>query len=260
MLDHALIAIDFSPASELLLKRAAALQALGTRRITLVHVLSSRYPQAPAETHRSHYEQRLAEMSAALKAAGFEARAQLRSGEPAAEILAAVAESAASFLLVASHGQGPVGRLLLGSTAHELIRMATCPLWLEPVGAVPAGAVASALLATDGSAAAAGAEAMLAGLAARVQRCIALAVVADPTDMPAFLKSLTARIAGLEIQLGSGPAAPAIIAAAEREQADLVIVGRRGRNRSKELLLGSTAEAVCQRSQRPVLLVPAAAD
>ncbi len=36
----------------------------------------------------------------------------------------------------------------------------------------------------------------------------------------------------------------------------LVIVGKRGRSALKDLLLGSTAEAVCRHGQRPVLLVP----
>ncbi|EWH01541.1 hypothetical protein Q427_13415 [Halomonas sp. BC04] len=48
----------------------------------------------------------------------------------------------------------------------------------------------------------------------------------------------------------------AIVKEAMREQADLIVIGKRGRNRIQEFLLGSTAEAIARDAHCPVLMVP----
>ncbi|MDZ7852446.1 MAG: hypothetical protein U5L98_07300 [Halomonas sp.] len=61
MFKHILVAVDFSPALPLLQERLKTLTAWGTERVTLLYVLSSRYPATPEETHRPHYQAKLAE-------------------------------------------------------------------------------------------------------------------------------------------------------------------------------------------------------
>jgi len=53
-----------------------------------------------------------------------------------------------------------------------------------------------------------------------------------------------------------GPPAPAIMAAAEKEAADLVVTGRRGRGGFAELLLGSTSHHLSHHLDRPLVIVP----
>lgn len=48
----------------------------------------------------------------------------------------------------------------------------------------------------------------------------------------------------------------AIIEAAKEEQADLVVVGRRGRGGFAELLLGGTSYALTHHLDRPLLIIP----
>lgn len=48
----------------------------------------------------------------------------------------------------------------------------------------------------------------------------------------------------------------ALIAAAEDEGAELIVVGRRGSGGYPDLLLGSTSEALVQQALRPVVVVP----
>lgn len=52
-----------------------------------------------------------------------------------------------------------------------------------------------------------------------------------------------------------GRAASVVGAVANRENADIVVVGRRGRGGVKELLLGSVSHALVLHSERPVLVI-----
>lgn len=59
----------------------------------------------------------------------------------------------------------------------------------------------------------------------------------------------------VKVRLAIGPAAPAIVKAARRERAGLVVVGTHGRTGLSRLLLGSVAERVVRTSPCPVLTV-----
>jgi universal stress protein E len=52
----------------------------------------------------------------------------LRVGSPAREIIAAAADGAADLIVMATHGRGEVHRLLVGSVADKVIRLAPCPV------------------------------------------------------------------------------------------------------------------------------------
>jgi nucleotide-binding universal stress UspA family protein len=67
---------------------------------------------------------------------------------------------------------------------------------------------------------------------------------------------LTAASVPFRVVLKEGGAALTIIQAAEAENADLVVAGRRGRGGFAELLLGSTSHALSHHLHRPLLIVP----
>lgn len=58
-----------------------------------------------------------------------------------------------------------------------------------------------------------------------------------------------------QVQLDRGQLLVAVTDAAERLDADLLVVGARGDSGLRDLLLGSTAERLAQRSRRPLLVV-----
>jgi nucleotide-binding universal stress UspA family protein len=62
------------------------------------------------------------------------------------------------------------------------------------------------------------------------------------------------RIAGIEIHHGN-PAAE-ILKAADRQNADLIVLGSHGKGALKYAFLGSVAEKVLRKSHRPVVVVP----
>jgi nucleotide-binding universal stress UspA family protein len=59
---------------------------------------------------------------------GCKVHTELRTGAPSREILAAAKEYEADLVVIANHGHGNIHRLLIGSVADRVIRMAPCPV------------------------------------------------------------------------------------------------------------------------------------
>jgi len=60
------------------------------------------------------------------RGAGIKVRTLLRVGAPHVEILDAAMDEGATLVLLATHGRGEIHRLLVGSVADKVIRMAPC--------------------------------------------------------------------------------------------------------------------------------------
>jgi nucleotide-binding universal stress UspA family protein len=61
----------------------------------------------------------------------------------------------------------------------------------------------------------------------------------------------------IDILVGAGPVAAAIIAAAEQERIDLIAMATHGRSGMQRVVYGSVAEQVLHSSSKPILLVRA---
>lgn len=268
MFAHVLIAVDFSSATLRLIARLGAIRTLGVKEVTLVHVLSTRYPSAPAETHRAEYEDRLRQIAGEIDPA-ITVHTRIETGEPGYALMQTAGAIGADLILAGKRGMSRWRELFLGSTALDLARLTDRPLWLEPIG--PDGEPASTpplrsiLLATDCSDSAKPAEAMFMQLASAFERARAIHVVAssdddekrqETSDAEQALAAIAAEVDGLETTVVAGDPPVVIAQAADRDDIDLIVVGKRGRSSIQDLLLGSTAEAVCRRSQRSVLLAP----
>ena len=71
---------------------------------------------------------KLEELASAARATGCKVRTMLRVGVPYREVVAAAKDEHADLVLLATHGHGQIHRLLVGSVADRVIRMAPCPV------------------------------------------------------------------------------------------------------------------------------------
>jgi len=191
----------------------------------------------------------------------------------AVDVLSAESKSA-DILVVGATGAGRIEDALLGSTAHVLARTSACPLALVPFGE-PRAKMDRIVVGTDGSE---HSDAALDwAVDEAVRRDAELVVVHtwfypygvsafgsfemhDRTRVDASLvlgtavdrcrERTTVTVRG---ELVEDSAAPALIA--EASQADLIVVGSRGRGRFRRLLFGSVARAVAEHSPCPVVIV-----
>jgi nucleotide-binding universal stress UspA family protein len=132
MIEHILAAIDFSPSWHQSRVCLASLRVWGMKRVTLVYVMSTRYPAAPEERHRDHYETRLKAIASELAELGVDADWQIRTGEPASEIISAARSSQVGLILIGKRSRSGSASLLLGSTADEVCRRSPIPVLVLP--------------------------------------------------------------------------------------------------------------------------------
>ena len=139
-LNKILVPTDFSDASAAALKYACELADSMHAEVCVLHVLENPYPLAayteyytpPQEFFVKREEQARMLLDAQLtpeQKERYHAEMILRHGEPVREILQYLHEHGAVHLVVmATHGRGGVARLMVGSVADKLVRMAPCPV------------------------------------------------------------------------------------------------------------------------------------
>ncbi len=213
-------------------------------------------------------------------------------GRPASAILDRAREFGADLVIVGSRGHGQITSLLLGSVATEVADHAACPVLVARDATMR-----RIVLATDDSAASRAAEAIVARWPIFVGSTVRVMSVADVTPpwkvaapwtsaiapsmhgqvIDAYIAELASakeghrliaeaaatrlRAAGhrAEGEMRAGDAAAEIIGAAEEIQADLIVIGSRGRSGLTRLLLGSVARNVLSGSAASVLITREAA-
>jgi nucleotide-binding universal stress UspA family protein len=129
-------ATDLSPTS----RRAAGLAGRWLRagdELHLVHVADSgrrRAPSAPPPSDASTAAQRLSSFGAELGvAAGVRVECIELLDHPARALLDYARRIDADLITLGSHGYGVVKRMILGSVASKVIRLATCAVLVAPI-------------------------------------------------------------------------------------------------------------------------------
>lgn len=269
--EHMLVAVDFSPSGARLHEQLSRLRVLGCRRLTLAHVIASSYGRVPDPGGRDHYRRKLEVLAESLRGVDIEVATEVGVGPVAGELLRVARGHGAGVILAGSHGHSTLRDLFLGSTVLDLLRHADLPILLAPTDPsvmLPTTALCRPLLATDGSSAAGAAEETFLTLLSHCHRGVVVSVGQwdDRLEYDSQRAAIESHIEGLAqrapepgfdaVILGQGKPSEAISRVASERDVDLIIVGKRGGNPVTDLLLGSTAEAVCRHARRLVLIVP----
>lgn len=83
---------------------------------------------AARETVRGAAERDLAAKAEELRATGARVETILTVGAPYDDVVRLAGEIPADLIVLATHGRGAIGHLLLGSTAERVVRLAPCPV------------------------------------------------------------------------------------------------------------------------------------
>jgi len=218
---------------------------------------------------------------------GPRTEAKLLEGRPWEEIIVAATEAQAWMIVVGSHGaagpltvtRGELTEHVLGTTADRVVRHAPCPVLVAPRESAKHPRLTDGrwLVAVDFSESSRAAL-RLAGELAKACRAelvpfhVVVDVAANPSsddplrlaraaDDPialehaAELRELVREELGadLDVQVALGRPSEAIALAADVLEANLIVMGTRGRTGLAHLLLGSVVERTLRRAHVPVL-------
>jgi nucleotide-binding universal stress UspA family protein len=294
---HAIVALDLSEASELILDCVPHLKKFGTEKITLITVVPVPYTGMRSEFSTDEERGRLKEYKKKLEEAGFEVRFEIRSGThfyPPTEILAEADECGADYVVIANRGHSKVQELLLGSTASELLQRSPLPVYLinvevewhdddtdkrKLVLSQAAGkSLDHILFATDFSETAERAFNVVKffegqGLVKKLSMIHVQGHHYMALNDPATFEEVTRRNREqldkvrnslsdhtrneTDIIVTFGTPAKEIVSAAEEKGATMIVMGSQGRGFIEKFFIGGVSTQVTRISSLPVLLIPA---
>jgi len=297
---HALVALDQSEASDLIVNSLSSFKKFGTKKVTLVTVVSVPFTGRKTEFNTEKYTEQLKEYKKKLEAEDLIVETELRSGTyyyPPTEILTAADEHDADFVIIGSRGQSKVEEMLLGSTASEVLQRSRLPVFLINIDMEWIdeeaddrrlvmtqsidGALKHVLHATDFSDTADRAFDVVKALdeEGKIEKVSLIHVQghhAIALKDPASYETLTERskehlqdmrnelsdkIRSIsELIITFGTPGKEIISAIEDNGVTLVVMGSQGKGFVHEFFLGGVSTQVTRFSKVPVLLVPAKRD
>lgn len=273
-----LVATDFSDSGKEAVATAVSLAKRAKGTLAAVSAVE-RPPMFPHSFHERHSEdpdelwsrQARTSMNALVKRLRRqlpETRGFVRVGTPWREIVALARELRVDGIVVGSRGLTALQRLLLGSTAENVVRHATCPVLVVRNG--PLKRIRKVLLPVDWDEGSKALVRYAVERAGKDVKILAIHAIGFPRliepefadalseDAPSsrklrkFLDRLGAK--GVSAKVVLGEPSEAILDAAT--DFDLVLIATRGRKGAARAVLGSVAEKVVRRADGPVLVVP----
>ena len=240
--------------------------------VVLDHSSPVTWAYAPVPDLQAYDDDRTAEAVRTAEAAaarlglhGLEATGRVLHGREAEAIVEAARQTRADLIVCGSRGRGHLRSMLLGSVSAEVAGHAPCSVL---VARHPT--VGSVVLAFDGSDPALVAEQLVLRLPLFADRPIELVTVTGQPNGPEEEWQATVhRVGGIGRCAGdrlrdhgmntrdvllTGDAATEIVDEARRSDADLIVLGTRGRSGLDRILLGSVANVVLTHSHASVLV------
>lgn len=133
-----LVPVDFSEPSELTIRYAEELAHVYHAKLDLLHVAEEiPYPyfylptdSGPVADRQDRARQALAKLAAETLSSSVNYTTSMRAGRVATEILDHARETDCGLLVIGTHGLSGLERVLVGSTAEQVIREAGCPVFV----------------------------------------------------------------------------------------------------------------------------------
>jgi len=268
-----IVPLDGSTFAEQALDAVETLATAFKSEVTVVSVVSGEAAAATDDRGRTklgstEVADYLMREAARFERNGIDANFTLRRGVVAVEVDTLADDMQADLVVLATHGRTGVERMLLGSMAHDLIRITDTPvLLIRPTDQWKSRSVEfrRILVSLDGSE---GAEAVLRfvrAIARQFQSEIVLLSVPETDAEKATLERYLTQVAtalqtrGYKCRAlitGSSPART-IVETAISEKADLIMMATRGRGaRESDTSLGTVTDRVVQHTEVPVFVVP----
>lgn len=252
-LKHILVTTDFSECSHIALKQAAAIARLHGSDLTLLHVVAPepmiQNALEPASweiddvIHHARSEMETTEHADIL--AGIPHHLLVERGTLNGVIAQTISDRNISLLVVGTHGRGGIKKLLLGSVAEEIFRLAECPVMTigphESPSLLTLGRFQSILFATDFSPASTHALNWAYAFAQESKARLTVFHAVEDTSVTALylherliadarkrLEDLVATLNAtvpIEVQVVSGFAVEQILRMADEKKADLIVIG-----------------------------------
>lgn len=277
---HVLFPTDFSKRSMIATGRAFDIAARSGARLTLLHVVDDDLPQPMIAAAEREASQLLAASAKAHPDARVESA--VRIGEPSVEIAAFAAETEADLVILGAHRRAGLRDAFIGTTAERAVRALRVPaLIIRKSGE---GRYRKPVVAIDLAHGdlgpwrrAAGLDLFDPGVATVVFAYEAgtyhllRKANADVKDFEHYfaeerkkvLPSVSAAMKEIGLRPEQAHLTPIIFSTADticdtasRENADLIIVGARGKSALDRFMLGSVSSGVLRRSGIDVLVTP----
>ena len=137
MFKRIVCATDFSETAEAAWDLASDLAQTHRAELVLVHVFIELpvYPEVAVATIQQVWEEQRqwaeSQLAARIEAAvkrGLTARYLLKTGTAPEEIVQAATDEHADLIVVGTHGRTGIERLVIGSVAERVVRIAPCPV------------------------------------------------------------------------------------------------------------------------------------
>lgn len=294
---HAVVALDLSEASDLMMECIPHLKKFGTEKITMVTVVPVPHSGMRTEFNTDKERKQLKAYKKRLEQMGYELRFEIRSGVhfyPPTEILSEAEEAGADYVVIANRGYSKVQEMLLGSTASEVLQRSSLPVYLinlevesldeddEERRLVLSDAARNSLNhvlhATDFSETAFRAFDVVKtfdedGLIGKISIVHVQGHHYLALSDPASLEDLTEKNReqldemrnelsdhtreNAEIIITFGTPSKEIVSAAEENKATMIVIGSQGKGFIEKFFIGGVSNQITRLSRIPVLLVPA---
>jgi nucleotide-binding universal stress UspA family protein len=289
-----LVPLDGSDLSAQALPYASTFGKLLSAEVRLLHVLTAsdeldfvtererlRPSEVSAGVQQAHAYAAayLEEQAVPLRQQGLSVQTEVVVGSPHQIIVEAADQCDATLVVMATHGRGSVGRLLVGSVAHKVLRLTKHPL-LAIRGASPQPPeLGRILVPLDGSSHAREALPMALNLAKRSGAGLVLltvlparyglhpALLPPPTEgelheererLLAGLSDIIPERPGVKITttIGEGFVEQAICREADAQKVDLIVMTSHGYTGPRGFASGSVTDKVLHGTSVPTLIVP----